>query len=87
MGKNAYSRCKLADKGLYRHDIVNTSHPAVLDGFTNQARWYIERDREPENKSSESEKALVERLAEMSAVVKICGALSMKDVVCSYVKI
>ena len=84
-------------------DYIVTSHPAVLDGFTNQARRYIERDREPEkmavpeqeaeisgkniqspepeNKSSESEKALVERLAEMSAVVKICGALSMKDVV------
>ncbi len=84
-------------------DYIVTSHPAVLDGFTNQARRYIERDREPEkmavseqeaeisgdniqspepeNKSSDSEKALAERLAEMSAVVKICGALSMKDVV------
>ncbi|MEH2944857.1 DUF3849 domain-containing protein [Lachnospiraceae bacterium KK002] len=84
-------------------DYIVTSHPAVLDGFTNQARRYIERDREPEkmavpeqeaeisgdniqspepeNKSSESEKALAERLAEMSVVVKICGALSMKDVV------
>ena len=36
---------------------------------------------EPENKASDNEKALMERLAEMSAVVKICGALSMKDVV------
>ncbi|NBI05128.1 DUF3849 domain-containing protein, partial [bacterium C-53] len=84
-------------------DYLVTSHPAVLDGFTNQARRYIERDREPEkiavpereaeisgkksqspepeNKASDSEKALMERLAEMSAVVKICGALSMKDVV------
>ena len=84
-------------------DYIVTSHPAVLDGFTNQARRYIERDREPEkaavpereagtsgekaqnpepeNKISDSEKALIERLAEMSAVVKICGALSMKDVV------
>ena len=84
-------------------DYIVTSHPAVLDGFTNQARRYIERDREPEkaavpereagtsgekaqnpepeNKISDSEKALTERLAEMSAVVKICGALSMKDVV------
>ena len=84
-------------------DYIVTSHPAVLDGFTNQARRYIERDREPEkmtvpeqeaeisgekiqspepeSKASESEKALIERLAEMSAVVKICGALSMKDVV------
>lgn len=84
-------------------DYIVTSHPAVLDGFTNQARRYIERDREPEkmavpeqeaemsgdnvqslepeNKSSDSEKALAERLAEMSVVVKICGALSMKDVV------
>ena len=75
----------------------------MLDGFTNQARRYIERDREPEkaavpereaetsrekaqnpepeNKISDSEKALAERLAEMSAVVKICGALSMRDVV------
>ncbi len=29
-------------------DYIVTSHPAVLDGFTNQAREYIERDREPE---------------------------------------
>lgn len=84
-------------------DYIVTFHPAVLDGFTNQTRRYIERDREPEkaavperetdisgqkaqnpdaeNKISDSEKALAERLAEMSAVVKICGALSMKDVV------
>ncbi len=84
-------------------DYIVTSHPAVLDGFTNQARRYIERDREPEkaavpeqetessgqkaqnpepeNNISDSEKALAERIAEMSAVVKICGALSMKDVV------
>ena len=84
-------------------DYIVTSHPAVLDGFTNQAREYIERDREPDragipepekeisgqdiqnpepgNKAVDSEKALIERLAEMSAVVKICGALSMKDVV------
>ena len=84
-------------------DYIVTSHPAVLDGFTNQARRFIERDREPEkmavpeqeaqisgeniqspepeNKASDSEKALIERLVEMSAVVKICGALSMKDVV------
>lgn len=27
-------------------DYIVTSHPAVLDGFTNQAREYIERDRE-----------------------------------------
>ncbi len=84
-------------------DYIVTSHPAVLDGFTNQARRYIERDREPEkmavpgqeaeisgdnvqspepeSKASDSEKALAERLAEMSVVGKICGALSMKDVV------
>ena len=84
-------------------DYIVTSHPAVLDGFTNQARRFIERDREPEkmavpeqeaeisgeniqspepeSKAGDSEKALIERLAEMSAVVKICGALSMKDVV------
>ncbi len=55
-------------------DLIVTSHPAVLDGFTNQARRYIERDREPD-------RALMERLAEMSVVVKICGALSMKDMV------
>lgn len=75
----------------------------MLDGFTNQARRYIERDREPdkaeipepeketsgqnvqksepENKISDGDRALMERLAEMSVVVKICGALSMKDVV------
>ena len=84
-------------------DYIVTSHPAVLDGFTNQARRYIERDREPdkaeipkpeketsgqnvqksepENNISDSDRALMERLAEMSVVVKICGALSMQDVV------
>ena len=29
-------------------DLVVTSHPAVLDGFTNQARRYQELDREPD---------------------------------------
>ena len=29
-------------------DLIVTSHPAVLDGFTNQARRYQELDREPE---------------------------------------
>lgn len=92
-------------------DLIVTSHPAVLDGFTNQARRYIERDREsdraeipeleteisgqnvnhsvnqnglksePENKISGNDRALMERLAEMSVMVKICGALSMKDMV------
>lgn len=83
-------------------DLIVTSHPAVLDGFTNQARRYQELDREPEKqpvpereetetisegeaKAPETEKAdieqLNERLSEMSAVVKICGALDRKDVV------
>ncbi|MBO5351702.1 MAG: DUF3849 domain-containing protein, partial [Lachnospiraceae bacterium] len=83
-------------------DLIVTSHPAVLDGFTNQARRYQELDREPEKqpvpereetetisegeaKAPETEKAdieqLNERLYEMSAVVKICGALNRKDVV------
>lgn len=84
-------------------DYIVTSHPAVLDGFTNQARQYIERDREPDkaeipepagetsgqdtqepeaqHEAGESDRALAERIVEMSAVVKICGALSMKDVV------
>ena len=83
-------------------DLIVTSHPAVLDGFTNQARRYQELDREPEKqpvpereeteaisegeaKAPETEKAdieqLNERLSEMSAVVKICGALNRKDVV------
>ena len=56
-------------------DYIVTSHPAVLDGFTNQARRFIERDREPEKM------AVPEQETEISAVVKICGALSMKDVV------
>ena len=83
-------------------DLIVTSHPAVLDGFTNQARRYQELDREPEKqpvpereetetisegeaKAPETEKAGIEqlnkRLSEMSAVVKICGALDRKDVV------
>ena len=55
-------------------DLVVTSHPAVLDGFTNQARRYIERDREPE-------KQLADKVAEMAAVTLICGELGRKDVV------
>ena len=83
-------------------DLIVTSHPAVLDGFTNQARRYQELDRETEKqpvpereetetisegeaKAPETEKADIEqlnkRLSEMSAVVKICGALDRKDVV------
>ena len=83
-------------------DLIVTSHPAVLDGFTNQARRYQELDREPEKqpvpereetetisegeaKAPKTEKADIEqlnkRLSEMSAVVKICGALDRKDVV------
>ena len=83
-------------------DLIVTSHPAVLDGFTNQARRYQELDREPEKqpvpereetetisegeaKAPKTEKTDIEqlnkRLSEMSAVVKICGALDRKDVV------
>ena len=81
-------------------DYAVTSHPAALDGFTSQARRYIEPDRaeiteeteketsgqnvqrsNSENKTDDSDRALMERLAEMSVVVKICGVLSMKDVV------
>ena len=36
-------------------DYIVTSHPAVLDGFTDQARRYIERDREPEKPAEEPE--------------------------------
>lgn len=98
-----WAKSLMPDEDWQTRDYIVTSHPAILDGFTNQARRYIERDREPEkaavpereagtsgkkaqnpepeNKISDSEKALTERIAEMSAVVKICGALSMKDVV------
>ncbi len=55
-------------------DYVVTSHPAVLDGFTNQARRYVERDREPD-------KALVDKVTEMSVIAQICGELGRKDVV------
>ena len=55
-------------------DYVVTSHPAVLDGFTNQARRYMERDREPD-------KALVDKVTEMSVIAQICGELGRKDVV------
>ena len=55
-------------------DYIVTSHPAVLDGFTNQARRYVERDREPD-------KELAEKLSEMSVIAQICGELGRKDVV------
>lgn len=98
-----WAKILVSDADWQTRDYIVTSHPAVLDGFTNQARRYIERDREPdkadipepeketsgqnvqkseaENNISGSDRALMERLAEMSVVVKICGALSMKDVV------
>ena len=98
-----WAKSLMPDADWQTRDYIVTSHPAVLDGFTNQARRYIERDREPDkaqipepaeetsgqdaqkpeaqHEAGESDRALAERIAEMSAVVKICGALSMKDVV------
>ena len=55
-------------------DLVLTSHPAVLDGFTNQTRRYIEPERDPDKK-------LADKLSEMSVVAQICGELGRKDVV------
>ena len=98
-----WAKSLMPDADWQTRDYIVTSHPAVLDGFTNQARRYIERDRKPDkaqipepaeetsgqdaqkpeaqHEAGESDRALAERIAEMSAVVKICGALSMKDVV------
>ena len=98
-----WAKTLVPDADWQTRTYIVTSHPAVLDGFTNQARRYIEHDREqdkaeipdsdketsgqnvqksePENNMSDSDRAFMERLAEMSVVVKICGALSMKDVV------
>ena len=95
-----WAKTLVPDADWQTKDYAVTSHPAVLDGFTSQARRYIEPDRaeiteeteketsgqniqrsNSENKTDDSDRALMERLAEMSAVVKICGALSMKDVV------
>ncbi len=55
-------------------DYVVTSHPAVLDGFTNQTRRYVEHDRE-------QDKSLADKLSEMSVIAQICGELGRKDVV------
>ena len=103
-------------------DLIVTSHPAVLDGFTNQTRRYQELEKEPEvEKEPEAEKQvspdkgewtareqnlsdkdtdtalgedtpkpeeengklsidkLQDRMAEMSAVVKICKALEWSE--------
>ncbi|MDE7425919.1 MAG: DUF3849 domain-containing protein [Lachnospiraceae bacterium] len=105
-------------------DLIVTSHPAVLDGFTNQTRRYQELEKEPEvEKEPEAEKQvspdkgertareqilsdkdtdtalgedtpkpeeengklsidkLQDRMAEMSAVVKICKALERSEMV------
>lgn len=87
-------------------DLVVTSHPAVLDGFTDMVRLYQELDREPDKQplpdreepetdtSSKEDvpkpepetgqsdiEQLNKRVSEMSAVVKICGALDQKEVV------
>ena len=55
-------------------DYVVTSHPAVLDGFTNQVRRYMERDREPERNATD-------KVLEMAALAPICGTLGLKDVI------
>ena len=60
--------------GWNTRDLIVTSHPAVLDGFTNQARRYQELDREPD-------KALTDKVMEMSVIAQICGELGRKDVV------
>ena len=83
-------------------DLIVTSHPAVLDGFTNQTRRYQELEKEPKKQTlsdkeekeaditshkdvsrQEAEKLsidkLQDRMAEMSAVVKICKALEWSE--------
>ena len=55
-------------------DLILISHPAVLDGVTNQTRRYIESERDPDKK-------LADKLSEMSVVAQICGELGRKDVV------
>lgn len=71
-------------------DLVVTSHPAVLDGFTNQVRRYQEHEREQAktdkpakiDRQEETETLghnIQNNLVEMALVVKICGASSLKD--------
>ena len=55
-------------------EFVVSSHPAVVDGFINQVRRYMERDREPERNGKD-------KVLEMAALVPICGTLGLKDVV------
>ena len=55
-------------------EFVVSSHPAVVDGFINQVRRYMERDREPDRNATD-------KVLEMAALVPICGALGLKDVV------
>ena len=43
-----WAKTLVPDADWQTRDYIVTSHPAVLDGFTNQARRYIERDREPD---------------------------------------
>lgn len=69
-------------------DLIVTSHPAVLDGFTNQARRYQELEKEPEKEPEKQpvpeteEKGIGEiKSEEMGTVVKICGALDREEVV------
>ena len=55
-------------------EFVVSSHPAVVDGFINQVRRYMERDREPDRNATD-------KVLEMAALVPICGTLGLKDVV------
>ncbi len=55
-------------------EFVVSSHPAVVDGFINQVRRYMERDREPDRNATD-------KVLEMAVLVPICGTLGLKDVV------
>ena len=55
-------------------EFVVSSHPAVVDGFINQVRRYMERDRVPERNGKD-------KVLEMAALAPICGTLGLQDVI------
>lgn len=60
----------VAENEWQNNDLILSSHPAVLDGFTNQARRYINVLREKEKEAQQKS-----RLMDMSVFWLMSGAV------------
>lgn len=64
----------VAENEWQNNDLILSSHPAVLDGFTNQARRYINVLREKKRKHSKES-----RLMDMSVFWLMSGAVKKRN--------